>query len=106
MFDRLRTAAETVTLVVTLMAHGCPLHAIVVAFGFEERTVANGAARAGIHTQAVQEHLVEQPPDLGQVQADESRVKKPGGLVGMALAMRIKPAWGWAARSASGATCP
>ena len=30
---RLRTAAETVSLVVTLMAHGCPLQAIVVAFG-------------------------------------------------------------------------
>ena len=36
---RLRTSAETVSLVVTLMAHGCPLQAIVVAFGFDERTV-------------------------------------------------------------------
>ena len=39
-FYRLRTAAETVSLVVTLMAPGCPLHAIVVAFGLDERTVA------------------------------------------------------------------
>src|ERR687897_869554 len=54
-FYRLRTSAETVTLVVTLMAHGCPLQAIVVAFGFDERTVARWAARAGIHTQTVQE---------------------------------------------------
>ena len=30
---RLRTSAETVSLVVTLMAHGCPLPAIVVACG-------------------------------------------------------------------------
>ena len=30
---RLRTAAEPVRLVVTLLAHGCPLHAIVVACG-------------------------------------------------------------------------
>ena len=37
---RLRTPAETVALVLTLLAHGCPLHAIVVAFGFDERTVA------------------------------------------------------------------
>ena len=29
-FYRLRTSAETVTLVVTLLAHGCPLQAIVV----------------------------------------------------------------------------
>ena len=41
-FSRLRTPAETVTLVVTLIAHGCPLQAIVVAFGCDERTVADG----------------------------------------------------------------
>ena len=40
-FYRLRTSTETVTLVVTLMAHGCPLQAIVVVFGFDERTVAS-----------------------------------------------------------------
>src|SRR5262245_4510563 len=39
-FYRLRTPVETVTLVLTLLAHGCPLQAIVVAFGFDERTVA------------------------------------------------------------------
>ena len=56
---RLRTSATTVTLVVTLLAHGCPLQAIVVACGFDERTVASWAARAGVQGQAVQEHLVE-----------------------------------------------
>jgi transposase-like protein/IS1 family transposase len=89
-FYRLRTSTETVTLVVTLMAHGCPLQAIVVAFGFDERTVARWGARAGLHGQAVQEHLVEQPRDLGQVQADEIRVKTQGGLVWMALAMMVR----------------
>jgi hypothetical protein len=44
-------------------------------------------ARGGGHGQAVQAHLVEPARDLGQVQADESRVKKPGGMVWMALAM-------------------
>ena len=68
-FYRLRTSAETVSLVVTLLAHGCPLQAIVVAFGYNERTVAGWAARGGARGQAVQEHLVEQPRDLGQVQA-------------------------------------
>jgi hypothetical protein len=87
-FYRLRTSAETVTLVVTLMAHGGPLPAIVVAFGLDERTVASGLGRAGGgQGQAVPPHLVEQPRDLGQVQADESRVKKQGGIVGMALAL-------------------
>src|SRR2546425_1628582 len=89
-FYRLRTSAETVSLVVTLLAHGCPLQAIVVAFGYDERTVASWVARAGDQGQAVPGHLVEQPRDFGQVQADEIRVKKQGGIVWMALAMMVK----------------
>jgi transposase-like protein len=38
-FYRLRTATDVVTLVLTLLCHGCPLQAIVAAFGFDERTV-------------------------------------------------------------------
>ena len=91
-FYRLRTAAETVALVVTLLAHGCPVQAIVAAFGFDERTVAAWWARSGRQGQAVQEYLVEQPRDLGQVQADEIRVKKQGGIVWMALAMMVQDA--------------
>jgi len=86
---RLRTAAETVSLVVTLLAHGCPPQAIVAAFGFDERTVARWMGRGGVQGQAVQQHLVEHPRDLGQVQADEIRVKKQGGIVWMALAMMV-----------------
>jgi transposase-like protein/IS1 family transposase len=89
-FYRLHTSAETVVLVVTLLAHGCPVQAIVAAFGFDERTVADWWARSGRQGQAVQEYLVEQPRDLGQVQADELRVKKQGGIVWMALAMMVK----------------
>src|SRR3989442_1057340 len=82
-FYRLRTAAETVALVMTLLAHGCPVAAIVAAFGFDERTVADWCARSGRQGQAVQECLVEQPRDLGQVQADGSctctlRINTPG----------------------------
>src|SRR5712691_8399952 len=89
-FYRLRTAAETVALVVTLLAHGCPVQAMVAACGCDERTVAAWWARSGRQGQAVQECLVEQPRDLGQVQADEIRVKKQGGIVWMALAMMVK----------------
>jgi transposase-like protein len=88
-FYRLRPAAETVTLVVTVLAHGCPPQAIVVALGFDERTVASWRARGGGQGQAVQEPLVEPPRDLGQVQADAIRVKQQGGMVWRALAMRI-----------------
>ncbi len=89
-FYRLRTAAETVVLIVTLLAHGCPVHAIVAAFGFDERTRADWWARSGRQGQGVHAYLVEQPRDLGQVQADELRVKTQGGIVWMALAMMVK----------------
>jgi transposase-like protein len=87
---RLRTSAATVSLVVTLLAQGCPLQAIVVAFGCDERTVAAWWARAGRQGQAVQEHLVEHPRDLGQVPAEAIRVKTQGGIVWMALALMVK----------------
>src|SRR2546423_10112390 len=89
-FYRLRTSAETVVLVVTLLAHGCPVQAIVAAFGFDERTIADWWARSGRQGQAVHEYVVEQPRDLGQVQADELRVKKQGGIGWMGLAMMVK----------------
>src|SRR6059036_2540705 len=89
-FYRLRTSAETVVIIVTLLAHGCPLQAIVAALGFDERTRADWWARSGRQGQAVHEYLVEPPRDLGQVQADALRVKQQGGIVWMALAMMIK----------------
>ena len=89
-FYRLRTSAETVVLMVTVLAPGWPLQALVAACGFDERTVADGWARSGRQGQTVHEYLVEQPRDLGQVQADELRVKKQGGIVWMALAMMVK----------------
>jgi hypothetical protein len=42
---------------VTLLAHGCPLHAIVAALGFDERTVAAWWARSGRHGQSVYRHV-------------------------------------------------
>ena len=89
-FYRLRTSAETVVIVVTLLAHGCPVQAIVAAFGFDERTVADWWARSGRQGQAVHAYLVEHPRDVGQVQADEIRVKQHGSIVWMALAMTVK----------------
>src|SRR5919202_872461 len=89
-FYRLQTKAATVTLVGTLLAHGCPLQAIVAAFGFDERTVARWQAHAGAHCQQVHAHLVQQGTlDLGHVQADELWVKVVGGKVWMALALAV-----------------
>lgn len=88
-FYRLRTAEETVTIVITLLAHGCPLQAMGVAFGLDERTVADWHARAGAQCQRVQAELVEQPRDLGQVPADERWVKLQGLKVWMAMALQV-----------------
>src|SRR5262249_16826861 len=89
-FYRLRTSAATVVIVVTVLAYGCPVQAIVAAFGLDERTVAAWWARSGRQGQAVHEHLLEQPRALGQGQADEIRGKKQGGIVWMALAMMVR----------------
>jgi transposase-like protein len=89
-FYRLRTSAETVVIVGTLLAHGCPVQAVGAALGFDERTVAAWWARSGRQGQAVQEYLVEHPRDLGQGQAEEIWVKQQGGIVWMALAMMGK----------------
>jgi transposase-like protein len=64
-FCRLRTAEDVVVIVVTLLSHGCPLQAIVAAFGLDERTVLSWQARSGEHCQRVHEHPVERPRDLG-----------------------------------------
>jgi transposase-like protein len=87
---RLKHPAERVTLVLTLLCHGCPLQAIVAAFGLDERTVAAWQARAGQHCQQVHEHLIERGQvDLGHVQADELWVKLVGRKVWQAMAMAV-----------------
>jgi transposase-like protein len=89
-FYRLHTAVDLVTLVLTLLVHGCPTQAIVAAFGFDERTVASWQQRAGRHAQQVHEHIVEQGQvDLQHVQADELWVKLVGQRVWMAMAMAV-----------------
>lgn len=76
--------------VTTLLAYGCPTQAIVVAFGLDERTVQAWAKRSGQHCQAVHKHLMAaNEVDLGQVQADEIKVKVQGGTIWMALAMMV-----------------
>ncbi|MEM4402492.1 MAG: hypothetical protein QW376_08465 [Candidatus Caldarchaeum sp.] len=75
-------AKELVMLVVTLLANGCPIQAIAVAFGLVERTVRDWLKRPGTHCQAAHEHLVEQLRELARMQADEIRVSQTRHLVG------------------------
>ncbi|MCP5086987.1 MAG: IS1 family transposase, partial [Rhodobacteraceae bacterium] len=87
---RLRTDAETVFLVLTLLAWGCPLKAVVQAFGFHEKTVKEWWRRSGEHCRVVHEHAIGQSQlDLQQVQSDELKVKAQGGSFWMALAMMV-----------------
>jgi transposase-like protein len=88
-FYRLRSNGNVITLVLTLLANGCPLQAIVVAFELDERTVRDWQQRAGQHCRRVHEHLVQQPRELGQVQADEIRVKQQGQIVWLAMAIQV-----------------
>jgi len=85
----LRTAKDTVVIVVPLLAYGCPVRAIVAAFGLDERTVVDWQERAGQHCEQAHQHLVEQPRDLDHVQADEIRVKQQGTIVWMAMALQV-----------------
>lgn len=87
-FYRLRTAAGLITVVLALLSHGCPLQAIVVAFGLDERTVAAWQARAGQHSRAVHEHLVLAGQVHAQhVQADELWIKLVGGRLWQAMGL-------------------
>jgi transposase-like protein len=77
-------------LVLTLLAYGCPVQGIVVAFGFDERTVKEWWRRAGQHCQRVHEQVVGQKQlDLQQVQADEIKIKILGGVIWMGMAMMV-----------------
>src|SRR2546430_3598861 len=53
MFEGLRKPTDLIVLVVTLLAYGCPVQAVVKAFGLDERTVAAWRDRAGAHCQRI-----------------------------------------------------
>ena len=76
---------------ITLLCHGCPVQAIVAAFGLDERTVADWRDRAGRHGQRIPR--ASRPAagrsSLGHVQADELFVKVVGRRLWMAMAMAV-----------------
>ncbi len=90
MFEGLRKPMELIVIVVTLLSYGCPVQAIVQAFGLDERTVASWRDRAGAHCEQVHQALVERGKlDLVHVQADEIRVKGRNKVAWMGLAMMV-----------------
>src|SRR5947209_1946342 len=90
MLEGLRKPMDLIVIVVTLLSYGCPVQAIVHAFGLDERTVADWRDRAGAHCQKVHQEMVEQGRlDLMHVQADEIRVKGCKLIAWMGLAMMV-----------------
>ena len=90
LFYRLRTEPERVMRVIVLLAYGCPLQAIVKAFGFDERTVKSWWQRAGQQCEGVHNHLIGQSQlDLEHVQADEIKAKVQGGTLWLAMAIMV-----------------
>ncbi len=86
----LKHPLQVVVTVLTLLAYGCPIPAIVAAFTLDERTVADWHQKAGQHAKQVQEQVVCQGQvELGQVQGDELYVKTQRGTVWMATAMCV-----------------
>jgi len=90
MLEGLRKPTELIVIVVTLLAYGCPVQAIVHAYELDERTVASWRDRAGNHCQQVHHAMVEQANlDVQHVQADEIRVKGRSIIAWMGLTMMV-----------------
>ena len=90
MLEGLRKPGELIVIVVTLLGYGCPIQAIVHAYGLDERTVASWRDRAGKHCEQVHHALIEQGTlDLVHVQADEIRVKGRAMIAWMGLTMMV-----------------
>jgi hypothetical protein len=77
--------------VLTLLAYGCPVQAVVAAFDLDERTVARWQRESGSQCKRVHEHLVAAGKvALLQVQADEIRIKAVGAVYWLASAMEVR----------------
>ena len=88
---RLHKPQELVFVVLTLLAYGSPIQAIVAAFGLDERTVSRWQREAASQCRRVHEDLVEAGNvELSQVQADELRVRVVGGIMWLASALEVR----------------
>lgn len=89
-FYRLKTDADQVMQVITLLAYGCPPKAITKAFGYNERTIKKWWRRSGEHCRVLHEHKIGASQlDLQQVQADEIKGKGQGFTCWMAMAIMV-----------------
>ena len=73
---------------VSLLAYGCPVQAIVATYNLDERTVGAWQKESGEHCRRVHE-AESRPLELVQVQADEIRLKAQGMILWMAMAIAV-----------------
>jgi transposase-like protein len=89
-FYGLKKSPQLFEQVITLLAYGCPVQAIVAAFLLDERTVWAWLQRAGQQCQRVHAGEIEvRNLELGQIQADELKVKTYAGNLWMGLVMMV-----------------
>jgi transposase len=87
---RVHKSHELVVAVVTLLAYGCPIQAVVAAFGLDERTIARWQRESGHQCQRLHEHIIQAGGVLLQhVQADELRIRIVGGVLWLASALSV-----------------
>lgn len=87
-FFGLRSEVSEIVCVVTLVAYGCPVAAIVAAFERDERTIAHWLQRCGHHAE-VFHHQHMQPLDLQQVQVDELWLHIHKQVMWLAMAVAV-----------------
>jgi transposase-like protein/IS1 family transposase len=87
-FYRRHHPSALMTLVLTLLLHGCPIPAIVAAYALDERTVRHWLHTAGQHAALLHDQR-SSPSGATQVQADEIRVRVRGGVVWAALSLAV-----------------
>lgn len=86
----IKKGRDLFVVVVTLLAFGCPVQAIVMAMGLDERTVRLWWEKSGRQSEKVHDTVIGgSQMDLQHVQADEIKVKTRGGVIWMAMAMMV-----------------
>ena len=86
----LKKSHELFAMVISLLAYGCPVQAIVATYHLDERTVWAWLERAGNQCQRLHQAEIEcQQLELSQIQADELKVSSYVGKVWLGLVMLV-----------------
>jgi len=88
-FHRLHKTKNLMTLILTLLAHGCLLQAVVVAFGLDERTVKAWLRRRDNIATKCMNIWCNSRATWDNVQADEIRAKMQNAVLWLVVAVQV-----------------